>query len=70
MKVQMYKEVRYEVANGLMEIEIINNLYELTYYNSFYKNSPFKLPTTFSTRFTIQEILASSEVLSFMSRFN
>lgn len=70
MKVPMYKTVTYQVLNGEMEIVKEDDSYHLTYHNPIYKNSPFKLPQSFSTSFLIQEILASSEVISFMTRFD
>ena len=70
MKLPMYKTVSYEVPNGEMEIDIVDDSYELTYHNKIYKNSPIKVPITFSTKFSIAEVMASSEVLTFMSRFD
>lgn len=69
MRIPMTKKIVMETRNGEMEITKIGDSYHLTYHNPIYKGSPFKVPTSFSTSFTIDEILNSSEVLTFMSRF-
>jgi len=70
MRIPMTKKIVMETRNGEMEITKIGDSYHLTYHNPIFKGSPFKMPTSFSTDFTIDQILKSSEVLTFMSRFN
>lgn len=70
MLIPMTKKVVSETRSGAMAITKIGDSYRLTYHNPIYKGSPFKVPTSFSTAFSINEILKSSEVLAFMSRFN
>jgi hypothetical protein len=67
--VPVTKRVTYEVAHGQMHIESIEDTYYLTYLNPIFKGSPLKLPMQFSTDFTIEEIMKSSEVTGFLSRF-
>ncbi len=48
---------------------ITRESYEVYYINKLYKNSPFKCPQTFSTEFTLEEILNSPEISRFLERF-
>lgn len=68
--VTMKKKIVMEAENGEMKITRDGDTYRLEYHNRFYKNSPFKVPTTFSTDFTIEEIISSHEVTKFMRRFD
>lgn len=70
MRIPMTKKIVMETRNGEMEITKIGDSYHLTYHNPIYKGSPFKVPTSFSTSFTVDEILNSSEVLKFMTAFS
>lgn len=69
MKIQMYAKVVTEIPNGEMEIIKDGDSYRLIYHNSIYTNSPFKLPMTFSTDFTIEQIISSQELDQYMKRF-
>jgi len=68
--VPMTKTVVNTVKNGEMIIELKGDTYHLEYHNHLYKNSPFKVPTSFSNSFSINQILKSHEVITFMNRFN
>lgn len=68
--VPMTKKIFLETRNGEMKIKRKGDTYSLEYHNPIYVNSPFKMPTQFSTDFTIEEIIKSNEVVKFMSRFN
>ncbi len=78
ISIPMHKTVSMRVANGEMKIRKIKHsiggeqveAYELEYHNPIYVGSPFKLSTTFSTQFSTDEIMKSSEVCSFMGRFD
>ena len=70
MRVPMTKKIVMELNNGEMEFERIGDTYHLTYHNPIYKNNPCKVPTSFSTDFTIEQIMNSNEVLTFMTRFS
>lgn len=70
MKIPMTKKIVLETSNGEMEIIKIDDSYHLTYHNNIYVGNPFKVPITFSTNFTIDQILNSHEVATFMCRFD
>lgn len=70
MKIPMTKKITMETSNGEMEFLKIEDSYHLTYHNPVYKNNPFKVPTSFSTDFTIEQIMNSHEVSTFMCRFD
>jgi len=63
------KTVTYEVPNGELHVKLEGDTYYVWYHNPLYKGSPFKLSVCFSTSFTMREIAESSEVISFVSRF-
>ncbi len=75
--IPLTKTMSHQVQNGEMKIRKITHLiggepkeaYELEYHNHIYKGSPFKVPTQFSTDFSIERIMRSSEVLMFLGRF-
>jgi hypothetical protein len=54
------------------KIHIVDNSshWHVEYHNSVYVNSPFICPVTFSKSFSLDQIIKSSEVISFLSRFN
>lgn len=64
--IPLTKTVLYTVDNGTLKIEERNGSYYVTYINPLYKNSPFELPTQFSTDFTPAQVAKSSEVISFV----
>ena len=63
------KEVMTTVSNGELEIEQKDDSWHVTYHNKIYKGSPFKLPMSFSTTFTADQVINSNEVQIFLSRF-
>lgn len=69
LTVPMTKIVKMEVSNGEIRVYRKDDTYTLEYHNIFFKNTPFRMPTQFSTSFSIDEILKSNEVKKFMKRF-
>jgi hypothetical protein len=67
--VPVKKTVMYEVPNGELHITLKNNSYYVEYHNPLFVGNPFKLNSCFSTTFTIEQIVNSSEVIGFLSRF-
>lgn len=67
--IPMTKKVVSEVPHGEMKITIKDNSYYLEYFNPLYIGSPFKVPQQFSTTLSIETIMNSGEVASFMGRF-
>lgn len=57
------------VPNGEMEILDEGDSWALVYHNSIYKNSPFRMPTTFSKAFELSELMRQPEVTAFLARF-
>jgi hypothetical protein len=68
--ISVTKTVCYEVPNGELRIISVGNTRYVEYHNPLFKGNPFKLASSFSTTFTVQEICESSEVVKFLSRFN
>lgn len=64
MQIPVTKTLTLSVPHGYLSIDKTENgeSYQVTYHNKIYKNSPFVLPTTFSTKFSIEEVVNSSEV--------
>lgn len=64
MQIPVTKTLTLSVPHGYLSIDKTENgeSYQVTYHNKIYKNSPFVLPTTFSTEFSIAEVVNSSEV--------
>jgi hypothetical protein len=69
MIIEVTNTQHYIVKNGTLHIEKTGDHYSIEYHNPIYTNSPFKMPTTFSDRYTIEEILQSHELAEFLSRF-
>lgn len=67
--VQMTRAITVQAPNGEMHIEKIGDSYHLTYHNQLYKGSPFPLPMQFNTDFSLDQIINSSEVITFLARF-
>ena len=68
MKIPLTKTVTMQVNHGELEIKTVkDNSYEVYYHNNIYQNSPFKMTQSFSTEFSIQEIVNSNEVINFIT---
>lgn len=76
---EIYKTIAMQVPHGVCRIKKESYVnywgeteyhYAIEYHNRIYKNSPFRCPCTFSTDFTIEQILNSREFQTFISRFN
>lgn len=68
--VPVMKTVSFQVQNGEMKIRKVDDAYVLEYHNHIYVGNPFRVPTQFSTDFTIEQIMRSSEVIKFLGRFD
>jgi len=67
--VPMRKLVTMEAPNGEMHITQKGDTYYLEYHNPLFKGSPFKVPQSFSTDLSVQEIMSSDEVQALMLKF-
>ena len=79
MMIPVMKTVSYEVENGQLELRKVDSVdtwgipcvsIEVYYHNPSYKNSPIKCPQSFSSEFSTDEIVNSSEIVRFLSPFN
>lgn len=70
LEVPRIKTIQMQVEDGKIVLLSDGNSIFVEYHNKIYKGSPFKLATSFSTSFTYDQIMQSSEVVSFLSRFN
>ncbi len=57
------------VQSGTVTIIDSGESFKVIYTNKCYKNSPFECPVSFSKDFTQSEIMRSSELSKFLSRF-
>lgn len=64
MQIPVTKTLTLSVPHGYLSVDKTKDgeSYQVTYHNKIYKNSPFVFPTTFSTEFSVQEIVNSNEV--------
>ena len=63
------KTITTTVPNGHIEIYLNGDSYRVWYYNDSYRNSPFLLSNSFSSEYSVDEIMKSSEVRKFLERF-
>jgi hypothetical protein len=68
--VPLMKDLGVSVPNGELKIKQSGGGYFVEYHNPIYVNSPFIMPTTFNSKFTIEEILNSRELQKFIARFS
>ena len=71
MKIQLTKTVSYTAPHGFITVEKVpsqdffgdpSEAWQVTYHNNLLKNSPFKLNPTFSSEFTLMEVVNSHEI--------
>ena len=67
--INLTKDIVMTVPNGQLKLITKGDTVLVEYHNPIFKGSPFKLSTSFSDSFTPQEIINSSEVVSFLARF-
>lgn len=69
MFINIQKTSTIKTPAGKLEIGLVNGSYVIKYHNSMFVGSPFTCPVSFSTVFTIEEIVRSPEVRDFLARF-
>lgn len=64
MQIPVTKTITFSAPHGYLTVDKTEDSesYRVTYHNKIYKDSPFVLPTAFSTEFSIVEIVNSNEV--------
>lgn len=70
MLIPLTKRVSFSVEHGHIQLRKTNdgNTYEVYYHNDLYVGSPFKHTVSFSTDFTVSEVVNSSEVIRFVKQ--
>lgn len=57
------------VQHGEIKLRLTDDTWYVEYHNPIFVRSPFKMPTQFSSSFSMQQVLGSGEVAKFLDRF-